>query len=271
MTPAAPFEGAWYPSQSLFSNSPQIADGKIYYANGEHSPTEPLARGWRLWCLNATSGEMLWNINGGGSPGAIADGYLTYDNRYDGYMYVFGKGESATTVSAPQTSITAGTTAIISGTVLDQSPAQPDTACVSKESMSTYMEFLHQQRPIDGFYHNVTVIGVPVSLDVIDPNNNAIHMATVTSDSKGNFGFTWTPNISGQYKISATFAGDDSYGSSSATAYATVMDAATTAPTQQPISLYTMTNTLTYIIIAGVIAIIIAIALIGVLILRKRP
>ena len=271
MTPSTPFEGAWYPSGSLFSNSPQIADGKIYYANGEHSPTEPLARGWRLWCLNATSGEMLWNINGGGSAGAVADGYLTYDNRYDGYMYVFGKGESKTTVSTPQTSLTAGTTAVISGTVLDQSPAQPDSACVSKESMSTYMEFLHQQRPIDGFYHNVTVTGVPVSIDVIDPNNNYFHLSTVTSDEKGNFGYSWNPTISGQYKITATFAGDDSYGSSSATAYAAVTDSVTTAPTQQPVSLDHMTSSLTYIVVAGVVAIIIAIAIVGVLILRKRP
>ena len=35
------------------------------------------------------------------SKGAIADGYLTAANSYDGYMYVFGKGKSATTVTAP--------------------------------------------------------------------------------------------------------------------------------------------------------------------------
>ena len=220
MTPSVPFEAAQYPSSTLFSNSPQIADGKLYYANGEHSPTQPIARGWKLWCLNATSGEMLWNINGGGTAGAVADGYLTYDNRYDGYMYVFGKGESATTVSAPQTTITAGATAVITGTILDQSPAQLGAACVSKESMSTYMEYLHQQRPIDGFYHNVTVTGVPISLDAIDPNNNYVNLGTVTSDEKGNFGLSWTPTIAGQYKITATFAGDDSYGNSWATTYA---------------------------------------------------
>ena len=270
MTPCAPFEGAWYPSMSLFSNSPQIADGKLYYANGEHSPSEPLARGWRLWCLNATSGEYMWDISGGGSAGAIADGYLTYDNRYDGYMYVFGKGPSATTVSTPQTSITAGTTAIISGTVLDQSPAQLGTACVSKDSMSTYMEFLHMQRPIDGFYHNVTITGVPVSIDVIDPNNNYFHIATVTSDEKGNFGYSWTPTIAGQYKITTTFAGDESYGSSWATTYASVTDAPAESATPIPLSLDSTTNTLTNIMIAGFAAIIIAIAIVGAIIMRKR-
>ena len=39
------------------------------------------------------------------TPGAIADGYLTASNSYDGYMYVFGKGKSATTVETSLTSI----------------------------------------------------------------------------------------------------------------------------------------------------------------------
>ncbi len=270
MTPSVPFEAAQYPSSTLFSNSPQIADGKLYYANGEHSPTQPIARGWKLWCLNATSGEMLWNINGGGTAGAVADGYLTYDNRYDGYMYVFGKGESATTVSAPQTTINAGATAVITGTILDQSPAQLGAACVSKESMSTYMEYLHQQRPIDGFYHNVTVTGVPVSLDAIDPNNNYVHLGTVTSDEKGNFGLSWTPTIAGQYKITATFAGDDSYGNSWATTYASVGDGPTAPPIQETISLNSVNNTLVMTVVAGVIVIVLAIAVASVMILRKK-
>ncbi len=269
-TPTAPFESATYPSSTLFSNSPQIADGVLYYANGEHSPTEPLARGWRLWALNATTGEYLWDISGGGSAGAVADGYLTYDNKYDGYMYVFGKGESQTTVASPQTGIIVGESAVISGTVLDQSPAQIGAACVSKDSMSAYMEYLHMQRPIDGFYHNVTVTGVPVSIDVIDPNNNFFHIATVTSDEKGNFGYTWTPDIAGQYKITATFAGDESYGSSWATTYATVSYAATQPPTQTPQTFDSTTNTLMTALIAGVVVIVIAIAIIGVLILRKK-
>lgn len=267
-TPATPFEAAWYPSMSLFSNSPTIADGILYYGNGEHSPTEPLARGWRLWALNATTGENLWDISGGGSAGAIADGYLTYDNRYDGYMYVFGEGPSQTTVSAPSTAITAGATAIISGTILDQSPGQPGAACVSKDSMSTYMEFLHMQRPIDGFYHNVTVTGVPISIDVIDPNNNFFHLNTVTSDEKGNFAYAWNPTIPGQYKITATFAGDQSYGKSWSTTYAVVSDAPAATATPIPLSLDTTTNSLMMAIIVGVIAIIIAIAIVGVVILR---
>jgi hypothetical protein len=269
-TPSLPFESATYPSMTLFSNSPIIADGVLYYANGEHSPTEPLARGWRLWALNATTGEYIWDISGGGSAGAVADGYLTYDNKYDGYMYVFGKGESKTTVSAPQTQIIAGTSAIISGTVLDQSPAQPGAACVSKDSMSTYMEYLHMQRPIDGFFHNVTVTGVPVSIDVVDPNNNWFHLDTVTSDEKGNFAYTWAPTIAGQYKITASFAGDDSYGSSWATAYATVSDVSPAAATPVPLSLDATTNALMTTLIAGIVAIIVAIVIVGAIVIKKK-
>jgi hypothetical protein len=135
------------------------------------------------------------------------------------------------------------------------------------------MEFLHIQRPIDGFYHNVTVTGVPVSIDVIDPNNNYFHLNTVTSDEKGNFGYAWNPTIAGQYKITATFAGDQSYGSSWATAYATVSDAPAVIVTPTPLSLDATTNTLMMSVIAGVIAIIIAVAIVGVAILfaiRKR-
>ena len=34
------------------------------------------------------------------APGAVADGYLTGSDMYDGYMYVFGKGKSDTTVDS---------------------------------------------------------------------------------------------------------------------------------------------------------------------------
>ena len=43
--------------------------------------------------------------------GGIADGYMTVANDWDGYMYVFGKGLSATTVTAPDVSDATGNTA----------------------------------------------------------------------------------------------------------------------------------------------------------------
>ncbi len=262
--PSAPFESPWYPTMGWFSNSPTIADGKLYYANGEHSPTQPLARGWRLWCFDALLGNVMWNITGGGSPGAVADGYLTYDNRYDGYMYVFGKGESATTVSAPQTAITSGTKVIISGTVMDMSPSQPNTPCVSADTMGPWMEYLFMQTSMP------SGTGVPVSIDAIDPNGNSIHIADVTSDLSGTYSYAWTPDIAGEYKITATFMGDDSYGSSWAETHAVVTQATQTTPTATPVSFDAINSTVTTVVLGGVVAIIIAVALATVLILRKR-
>ncbi len=185
----------------------------------------------------------------------------------------YGKGQSATTVSAPQAAVTSGTSAVITGTVLDQSPAQPGTPCVAAQSMSQYMEYIHMQQPITGLWQNTSIVGVPVSIDAVDPNGNFVHLATVTSDgTTGTFAYTWTPTTSGDYKISATFAGDDSYGSSFAASYATVANVhATTAPTttSAPSNLATTTDLMTYIVAVG-IAIIIAIAIATVLILRKR-
>jgi hypothetical protein len=85
----------------------------------------------------------------------------------------------------------------------------------------------------------------------------------------GTFGYTWTPTTAGQYKITATFMGDDSYGSSWAQTYATVTNApqATVTPTATPAQ-----QSSTDMYLAGsTIAIIIAIAIVGLLILRKRP
>ena len=77
------------------------------------------------------TGEGIWNITGAMSPGAVADGYLVNLNPDDGYTYSFGKGQSATTVTASPKTSAQGGQVLIEGTVLDQSPAQPGTPCVS--------------------------------------------------------------------------------------------------------------------------------------------
>ncbi len=244
-------------------SSPQIADGKVYVSNGEHSPTTPITRGWRLFCVDAKTGEGIWNITGGMTPGAIADGYLTADDRYDGYMYVFGKGQSKTTIATSDGVISKGGSILITGTVMDESPGQPNTPCVSEESMTEWMEYLHMQHEIPA-----DVKGVSVSIDAVDPNGNSQHIADVTSDMSGIFKTLWTPDLAGEYTITATFMGDNSYGSSWAETAVGVVEASQTATpseqpqtTQPPIEIYFAVST---------IAIIIAIAIVGV-ILRKRP
>ena len=206
------------------------------------------------------------------SVAAASDGYFIAGSNYDGKLYVIGKGPSATSVSAPQTEIIAGSKAVITGTVLDQSPSQPGTPAISDASMATWMDYLNLQMPIDGLYHNITITGVPVSLDAIDPNGNSLHLATVASDVRGNYHYTWTPTTVGDYQIVATFAGSNAYGSSSAGTFATVIAASSTPTPSQTTAqsnLATTTDLMTYIVLSA-IAIIIAIAIVGALILRKH-
>ncbi len=246
-----------------FNGAMMIADGKIYTYNTEHSATQPITRGWRLHCIDATTGEGIWNITGSMSAGAVADGYLAASNCYDGYMYVFGKGKSATTIEAPLTTITQGQSVVLKGTVLDMSPGQSGTPCVSAESMAGWMEYLHMQKSIPA-----SVTGVPVSLDALDSNGNWQHIGDVTTDGlTGTFGFIWEPEITGKYTVTATFMGDDSYGSSFATTYVGVTEApaatATPEPAPAPID-YTLT------IVGMGIAIMLVVAIATILILRKR-
>jgi hypothetical protein len=173
---------------------------------------------------------------------------------------------SRTTVTAPQTTVAKGTSVLIQGTVLDQSPAQPDTPCISKESMTTYMEYLHAQQPIDGKYHNATVTGVPVTLLALDQTGAITSIGSTTSDMSGTFAYQWTPPNEGVYRITATFAGDDSYGSSWAETGLSVGPAPTTItiPEQATPPDYTIT------LIGGFLAVIIAVAIVGVLVVKKK-
>jgi outer membrane protein assembly factor BamB len=216
-----------------FWNGPIIADGVVFAGTGEETPTQPLSRGNRVFAINAETGEEIWNITGLMTLRAIADGYLVAYNDYDNMIYSFGKGPSATTVTAPDTQVTLGETVVIRGTVLDQSPAQAGTACVSEESMSAWMEYLHMQKS-----YPTNIIGVQVTIDVLDANGNYRNVGNTTSDAAGNFGFAFKPDIPGRYQIVAKFAGSEAYGSSSDTTYMYVAEApaATPAPTAQPAS-----------------------------------
>lgn len=271
---SVPFEtpyGGYY----SFHSATIVADGKLYTYSSEHTPSQPITRGWNFFCLNATSGEEIWNFAGSGTDsrrfrGCAADGYLTVSSVYDGMMYVFGKGQSSTTATiSPKVSVL-GSSVLIEGTVLDQSLGQPNTPCVSKESMPVYMEYIHKGMPIAGIWGNETITGVPVSLDAVDPNGNYVHVADVTTDGySGSFGYVWKPEIAGQYTITATFMGDGSYGSSFATTYVGITEAqSTNVPTTTPVQ--GTTDSVPYVIGMGV-AIIIAIAIVGLLLLRKKP
>jgi len=266
--PSEPFETP-YNGEHAWHSSAKIADGKYYTFTCEHTPTQPLTRGWKLFCIDAFTGENIWNISCGqgiaGSrewQGAIADGYLALTNEYDGNLYVYGKGTSSTSITAPQTGVTLGQSIMLTGKVLDQSPGSPNTPAISDEWMGPWMEYVHQGRPMP-----IDAKGVSVSIDAVDPNGNNIHIGDAVSDISGTYSIFWEPEVSGEYNIMATFVGSGSYGSSYATTSVGVVDApestpgATTSQLEQaPISTFD---------VAILVAVIVAI-LIGVINLRKH-
>jgi hypothetical protein len=240
-----------------FNTGATIADGKMFTYNTEHTESWPLTRGWGLHCINITNGELVWKIGNPMSPGAIADGYLAAANSRDGYQYIFGKGKSETKVTLAPKVITLGDEIVIEGSVLDMSPAQPGTPCVSPESMTLQMEYLHLQQPLHGLWGNESVSGVTLSLVTVDPNNNYRHIGEVNTDGyTGTFGFTWEPDVPGQYKITAQFLGDDSYSSSMATTYVEVVEAEPTI-TPDPVETVDYMPMMYAILAVGIIAIII--------------
>lgn len=260
-----------------------VADGMIFAFAGEHSPNTPLYKGYRVYAVDAFTGELVWNLptwsaSGLGTsiaPVAIADGHLVFLNAYDGQVYSVGKGPSALTVDAPMLAATQGSSLIIRGRVTDISPGtkQHEQAmrfpngvpAVSDESMTAWMEYVYQQKPFP-----MDAVGVPVSIDVIDANGNYRNIGTATSDSSGMFSFTWQPDIEGTYTVIATFAGSESYWPSYAqTTFVVDPAPATPEPAATPIA--SLADTYFIPAIAGLFIAIIAVGILMVLLLRKRP
>ena len=274
---SAPFASTEYANNAVpYAYAGVVMEGGLIYGYAGYSTLyqiDPLPRFNMLVCYNATTGDTVFALNGGIDTSAAANGYVIGNSINDGNMYCVGKGQTSTTVSAPQTAITAGTSVLISGTVMDQSAAQPNTPAISDANMSEWMDYLHMQNSTL-LNSPPNCIGVPVSLTAVDPNGNAINIGTVTSLGSGNFGYQWTPTTAGLYQIYATFAGSNSYFSSYAQTFATVNTPASTptsspAPTSTASSLVSNSDMLTYLVIVA-IAIIIAIAIVGALILRKK-
>ncbi|MGA3289869.1 MAG: PQQ-binding-like beta-propeller repeat protein [Candidatus Bathyarchaeia archaeon] len=252
-----------------------VADGKLYLNTGV-SHGDPVFDGAQLYCVNATSGQLLWNINSFGEGiMPISDGTLVALNGYDNQLYAYGMGPSKTTVTAPDVGVTTSTPVTITGTVTDISAGAQQQAvaanfpnglpCVSDASMSQFMEAVYMQQPMP-----TNVTGVKVTLSVIDSNHNTRTIGTTITDASGFYSLNWTPNIPGNFTVTATFSGTQSYyGSSAQTAfYASAQS--TTAPTAVPVTGLATMSGLTIGIAVAVIAMIIAIAIVGLLILRKH-
>jgi hypothetical protein len=252
--------------------------GGVMFIEEGHEYSPPLFLGSQLLAINCTDGSPVWKIASfdvDANP-ELAYGIMTTLNAYDNQVYAYGKGPSATTVSAPQVGVTTATPVTISGTVMDVSAGAQQGAVVGKfsnglpavsdASMSGFMESVYMQQPIP---FNTT--GVPVTISVIDANGNFRTIGTTTSDATGTYALNWTPDISGAYTVIAQFAGSNGYYPSTAETHFYASEAATTAPTTGPVSNVATTGDLALYMAAGVIAIIIAIAIVGLLLLRKKP
>jgi outer membrane protein assembly factor BamB len=238
-----------------------LADNKVFAANGEHSPGTPMWRGEKLHAIDITTGKGAWNISGWfiGSTIVLGDGYLVGHNGYDNRIYSFGKGPSKTTVQAPTVSVPRGTALTITGTVTDQSPGKPGTPAIADAYMTEWMEYLYMQKPIPG-----NAKGVQVSLSATDSNGQVTNIGTATSVMSGVFGYTWTPPSDGLYKITATFMGSESYGSSYAETYVTVGSGGSSTQAGA------LSADLIYMLAAVIIVVIILTVAVAVFILRKK-
>ena len=139
--------------------------------------------------------------------------------------------------------------------------------CVSDASQSHWMEYVYQQQPMPA---NTT--GATVTLSVIDSNNNFRTIGTTTTDTSGTFALTWTPDIPGNYTIIASFGGSNSYyGSTAETHMYASSPASTSTPAASPVTGLASTSTVELGFVAVIIVIIIGIAVLALLMVRKRP
>jgi hypothetical protein len=138
-----------------------IADGKVYVGTVEHSAEMPLPRGGPFICLNATSGDVIWRVNGmfrqtrWGGCAVMGDSKIATMDTYDQRIYTIGKGPSATAVTAlPKISVH-GSNVLVEGMVTDISAGTKDDAltarfpngvpAVSDENMSEWMLYVYKQ------------------------------------------------------------------------------------------------------------------------------
>jgi hypothetical protein len=258
---------------------PVIADGKVYVGHTEHSAENPMPRGAPFVCLNATTGDVIWRVNGmfrqtrWGGAGIMGDSIIATMDTYDQRIYAIGKGPSDISVmAAPKVSVE-GDSVLVEGMVTDISPGTmtyalaarfPDgVPAVSDGNMSEWMLYVYKQFP-----KPADVTGVTVRISVIDPNGNTPTIGTVTADEDGFYRMAFVPEVPGEYTVIASFEGSNAYyGSNAKTAISVGSVSPTTEPTSTPGSIADA-----YFLPVSVIIIIliIVIGLVLILMLRRR-
>jgi hypothetical protein len=138
------------------------------------------------------------------------------------------------------------------------------------------MAYLKEQQPIPS---DVTVTGVPVTIQATGPDGSTTVIGTATSDMSGNYFAAWAPPDTGLYKITATFVGSESYGSSYDEAAVVVNGGSPSPFVTPPVSGETPSSSTTppggeapaidvYLIAAAIVVIIVV--LLAALVLRRR-
>jgi len=257
-----------------------ITDGKIYVGTTEHSANPPMPRGGPFICLNATTGEVIFRVNGmfrqtrWGGKGLIGDSIIATQDTYDSRIYAIGKGPSKTTVSAGPAGSMLGSSVVVTGMVTDISPGTEEyglrarfpngVPAVADENMSDWMLYVYKQfpRPTD-------IVGVEVVLTVMDPNDNPYEVGRATSDANGFYSVAFNPPVPGKYTIYATFEGSKAYYGSCAETAITVDDVPDETP-PPPATPAPMTDTYVMGFGIGMIIAIIVVGLLLFLLLRRR-
>ena len=256
-----------------------ITDGKIYIGHEEHSPIDPKPRGAPFYCLNVTNGDEIFRVDGllrqnhWGGRALIGDSIIASYNSYDQRIMAMGKGPSKTSVSIQNDVVDQGSSAMIKGMVTDVSPGTDDTVlmkrfpngvpAVSDESMNDWMLYVYTQ------FERPTNTGVPVKVEIVDPDGQYAWIGTATTDIDGNYAYSFIPQKEGQYMIMTTFDGSAAYYGSHAITYLQVDPAVTPSgpitPEPQP-----ETPLITTEVALVLVAAIAAIVIIAFLVLRKR-
>jgi hypothetical protein len=209
-----------------------------------------------------------------GGRAIIGDSIIATMDTYDLQVYGVGKGPSATKVSISSDIVTEGDSVMVKGHVTDISPGTeeyglrarfPDgVPAICDDNMTEWMLYVYKQfeRPAD-------MIGVDVTISVLDPNNNFYEVGTTTSDESGFYRLMFEPLVPGEYTVYAWFGGSNAYYPSFSETALGVLQASppTAPPTPTPAP---MTDT--YVLglgLASLIAIVV-IGLLVILMLRKR-
>jgi hypothetical protein len=267
-----------YGDYPMFLNA--VGNGVIYTLTSEHTIGDPIYKGALARAINATTGQEIWTLSNydgefSSFSYAMADGYNTFFNGYDNQIYTVGQGPSSLTVSAPNLGAASSQPVVISGTVTDVSAGTTQSQqasdfpngvpVASDASMTDWMGYVYQQQTMP-----TNFIGVNVQINVVDANGNSRTIGTAITDATGKYSLVWTPDISGTYQVTATFAGTAAYWPSSATTAFTVMAASATvtpAPTPAP----SAADQYFIPAIVGLFVFIAIIAVVIILVLRKRP